>query len=489
MDQTDNFELFDSSSSEPVPKPGQRSRQSEFGQYMTSPEISNFMAGMFTPPACDVVLLDAGAGQASLTTAFVQRWSNKEQRIEAHAYEIDVNMLGGLRRNMSVLASPNVDIEVVEGDFLEHAAHMIALSKGPRYTHAILNPPYGKISASSLHRKWCRVGGLETVNLYSGFIGLSLKLMRPGGEVVAIIPRSFCNGPYYLPFRRLLLGEAAIRRIHLFGSRDRAFKEDAVLQENVIIHLVRGAEQGDVTISTSTDRTFSDMNESIYPFESIVFPDDNQSFIHVPSGEEGEADLRHHATLEDIGLKVSTGPVVDFRVRPHLRQFPEFNDAPLLYPGHFVKGNIIWPRPAFKKPNAIARNVETERLLYPAGFYVLVKRFSSKEEKKRVVAYLIEPEKLGGYEGAIGFENHFNVFHDDRKPLDEATARGLAIYLNGSAFDAAFRRFNGHTQVNATDLRNMTYPDRATIVQLGEWARNNPSASQEEIDKAIIDIE
>ena len=54
---------------------------------------------------------------------------------------------------------------------------------------------------------------------------------------MAIIPRSFCNGPYYRPFRDFILRRGALRHMHLFDSRNKAFKDDEVLQENVIVCL------------------------------------------------------------------------------------------------------------------------------------------------------------------------------------------------------------------------------------------------------------
>lgn len=121
------------------------------------------------------------------------------------------------------------------------------------------------------------------MNLYSGFVGLALELLEPGGEIVAIIPRSFCNGPYYQPFRRFIMSRAAIRHIHLFEARNKAFKDDGVLQENVIIRLERGASQGPVTISTSEDDSFTDYHEKSLPFAEIVFPTmPTSSFISLP---------------------------------------------------------------------------------------------------------------------------------------------------------------------------------------------------------------
>ena len=52
----------------------------------------------------------------------------------------------------------------------------------------------------------------------------------------------------------------------------------------------------------------------------------------------------------------------------------------------------------------------------------------------------------------LGFENHLNVFHQHKHGLPDNLAHGLAAFLNTTAVDEHFRRFNGHTQVNATDL-------------------------------------
>jgi adenine-specific DNA-methyltransferase len=41
-------------------------------------------------------------------------------------------------------------------------------------------------------------------------------------------------------------------------------------------------------------------------------------------------------------------------------------------------------------------------------------------------------------------------------------------YLNSTFVDAYFRQFNGHTQVNATDLRNLRYPSVTQLERLGE---------------------
>lgn len=467
-------------------------KKSQLGQFLTPANTARFMAGLFRPTSeTGCRLLDPGAGIGSLSCAFLERCQAggfSFKSIDVAAYELDNSLHGDLERSLqSYTQIPGFTYKIVDGDFIEEAVTRIQFRYG-NFTHAILNPPYKKISSNSRDRSLLRHVGIETVNLYSAFTALAIALMTPGGQVVAIIPRSFCNGPYYRPFRDFILKRAAIHHIHLFASRDKAFKDDDVLQENVVIFMERDGQQKNVTISTSTDSTFKDITTYIHPFDRIVLPDDPEQFIHVPTSVnhstiELSSAIRY--SLNDIGVKVSTGPVVDFRVKEHLRAMPEPDTVPLLYPGHFSEQHIDWPKQGFKKPNAIQRHHETEKWLYPNGFYCIVRRFSSKEEKRRIVASVVRPDAFQNTT-ALGFENHLNVFHENKHGLPEALAYGLAMFLNTTAIDEHFRRFNGHTQVNATDLRLIKYPSRNTLTTLGEWAmRQKTKLSQTMLDEQL----
>ncbi len=360
------------------------------------------------------------------------------------------------------------------------------------YTHAILNPPYKKINNDSLHRRALRQVGIETVNLYTAFVALAIEAMAPAGVIVAIIPRSFCNGTYYRPFRQLMLGKTALRAMHLFDSRDSAFKDDSVLQENVIVVLERDGVQGDVVVSTSTDDSFVDVQRNVHPFDRIVFPADGELFIHVPTSADAttlEQTPGVQFTLDQIGVRVSTGPVVDFRLGGHLHADAVAGSVPLLYPMHFAQGHgVTWPMPQGRKPNAISVNDDTLPWLMPNGFYCVVRRFSSKEERRRIVANVVCPDDFPDGTEFLGLENHVNVFNDKRRGLNEWLAHGLAVYMNTSAVDEAFRRFSGHTQVNAGDLKKMLYPSRECLMALGAWGRSHADASQDEIDHAFGEL-
>lgn len=462
-------------------------RKSELGQFMTPTAIARFMTSLFTPLGKRRIhLLDAGAGIGSLTAAFASMaLHDKAKSFDVETWEIDTAIhfpltetLNGCRDAFHAAKIP-FNYCLRTEDFIEAVPAQI-------FTHAILNPPYKKINSDSQHRKSLRQAGIETTNLYSAFVALALLSLKDGGELVAITPRSFCNGTYFKPFRKLILEQAALLRVHVFESRDHAFKGDDVLQENVIFHLVKGKPQGEVVISSSINASFLDMTERTVPFSNVVMRDDPDNIFYlVPEGEDPmiEAGIRAYTrTLEELGFGIATGPVVDFRIRSYLRQDMEKGCVPLVYPFHFVNGFISHPKQDSKKPNAILDNEETLKWLMPSGSYVVVRRLTSKEEKRRIVPAVFNPQKVPG--DRIGFENHLNVFHANKKGLPPKVAKGLAVYLGSTLVDQWFRRFNGHTQVNAGDLRAMRYPDLETLTEWGSRVKDS-LPSQEEIDSMV----
>lgn len=439
-------------------------------------------------------LLDAGAGIGSLSAAFLERLQKKEFKFtntQIDAFEIDERLHPVLVRVFIQYSSiPNFHANIIGDDFILAGSNVVSgdifAANSKPYTHAILNPPYKKIHCGSPQRIALHRIGIQVVNLYAGFVALALDLLQESGQLVAIIPRSFCNGQYYKPFRQYLLSHGAIKQLHLFKARDKAFKDENVLQENIILLVEKGAKAKTVVVSRSTDEKFDDYASHVCSIDEIVHNDDRERFIRIPDAAAFDLIGQSHkiaTSLSELGIDVSTGPIVDFRLRQYIREQPEANTVPLLYPGHFSGSKIEWPK-KFRKPNAIIRNDDTEKWLLPNDFYVVTRRFSSKEEKRRIIASIVDPAAFPKAK-SLGFENHLNVFHCHGRGLTQELAWGLMVYLNASALDAHFRRFSGHTQVNATDLRQIKYPTRATLFDLGKWAKKHPQFSQFDVDTEV----
>ena len=469
-------------------KKHKRRDRSKIGQFLTPAPIAHFMAGMFRQDASEARILDAGAGAGVLAAAAVETLigsAHHLQSIKVTAFENDESVLPHLKDTLArceaVCAEENIAFvaETRSEDFVAASVDLIGdrLFGGDtkQFTHAILNPPYKKINAKSRTRKLLNSAEMEVSNLYAAFVWLAAKMLETGGELVAITPRSFCNGPYFRRFRLDLLNMMAVQQIHVFESRQQAFCDDDVLQENVILHAVRGERKPQyVTISSSVGSDFNDVNFCHIPYENVVLPNDRDGFVHLILNNDDEDTMlrmqRFETSLDELGIEVSTGRVVDFRAREYLRLRPEAGTAPLVYPCHFEHGFVRWPLESDKKPNAIISSEQTRALMVPEGHYVLTKRFSAKEERRRVVAAIYDPQWIEA--PLIGFENHLNFFHARGGGLPSKLAKGLALYLNSTLFDRYFRLFSGHTQVNATDLRKMRYPTREQLIKLGVYVKN-----------------
>lgn len=473
--------------------------RSELGQYGTPAPVAQLMAGMFDDPPARVRLLDAGAGVGSLVVAFVVDACARPARprqIDVTAVEVDAAFVPRLRENLEAcraycLARGVVfGFEVVEGDFIDFVVDAEAdlfRRQALAFDCAILNPPYRKIRADSCHRRRLEAIGVRATNLYAAFVALTARLLRPGGQMVAITPRSFCNGPYFKSFRRDLIERTALRRLHVFDSRTEAFGGDDVLQENVIVHAIAGRPPFErVRVSSTSGAPGSPMTVLDVPYHHVV-PPGPDAMIHVISEgmslEVVERMAGFADRLEDLGLTVSTGRVVDFRVAADLRAMPGAGDAPLVYPVHLRSEGVRWPLEGQKKPNAIAITEATRPLLVPPGCYVLVKRFSAKEQRRRIDAWVCETRALG--EGPVGFENHLNFVHRDGAGLDPVIARGLSVWLNSTLVDVYFRLFSGHTQVNASDLRRLPMPDLGRLARLGAAGATDQEAIDDRIAEEI----
>jgi len=480
-----------------------RSNRSEIGQFLTPVAIAQFMSSMFESGPQEVRILDPGAGAGVLFATCVETLifqKNRPISIKVVAYETDSAILpyleDTLKRCQALSVSKGIEFNgiIKHEDFISSAiaetrASLFAVPH-ERFTHAILNPPYKKLNSQTAISRMLYSSDIEVANLYAVFVWLSMLMLGPGGQMVAITPRSFCNGPYFKKFRVSFLRAMSLKQIHIFESRKKAFGDDDVLQENIIYHAVRERQKSEyVTISASEGLDFERAHTISVPYSRVLHPNDRDMFIHLDidctNDRISELMKCFYSSLDKLGLSVSTGRVVDFRAREYLKQLPQQDTVPLIYPCHFSNGFINWPVESGKKPNAITSSAETSDLLVEAGFYVLTKRFSSKEQPRRVMAAIYDPAKIDAQ--LVGFENHLNYFHLHGKGLPHELAKGLALYLNSTVADQYFRQFSGHTQVNATDLRKMPYPPHEQLLRLGAYLKE-VMPNQETID-AIIEKE
>jgi len=298
-----------------------KENQTEMGQFLTPLPVARLMAGMFVHLPSEIRLLDAGAGIGSLSAAFVSQAIQTKptpKSIHLTAFELDSAMIPSLEQTyiecqkLCRCFKIECDYEIKQEDFIKASVEVLLEKDSlfpiqqPRYNCAIMNPPYRKISSDSQTRRMLKSIGIETTNLYTAFLWLLTRQLDPESELVAIIPRSFCNGAYFRPFRLDFLKTMAVRRIHVFEKRDKAFQEGDVLQENIIIHAVKTEDHRQKVIITSNNDPADEdfITREVEP-EQLVYPDDPDAFIRIVPDQMGHQISiqmdRLRTTLKDLG--------------------------------------------------------------------------------------------------------------------------------------------------------------------------------------------
>jgi adenine-specific DNA-methyltransferase len=190
--------------------------------------------------------------------------------------------------------------------------------------------------------------------------------------------------------------------------------------------------------------------------------------------------------LGDYDIAISTGRVVPFRAQQYLLQSPDGSPhVPLLWMHHVKPQKITWPlEENFTKPQYIERTQATLGLLVKNTNCVLLRRFSAKEETRRLVAAPFLANACS-YD-MIGVENHLNYLYGQHHPLSKAEAVGLSTLLNSGLIDRYFRISNGNTQVNASELRALPLPPLSVIQTIGQgWIEENETL---DLDTMVLEI-
>ncbi len=487
------------------------------GLYLTTVPVAEFMAEQITVSGSSMRILDPASGAGVLCCAAVETLAirqPKTQSIELLAYEVDAGLIDPLKATLDYLATwcrtehgIHLKVRIENVDFLIAQAEALWLVHGlipyesddQGFDIVISNPPYFKIAKSDPRAMAVSRVVHGQPNIYALFMAVSAALLRRGGDFIFITPRSFASGPYFQRFRAVLFDIILPAKVHVFGSRRDAFSRDDVLQENIIFagirqdHWYKDETQAVLNISSSCG--VSDIQEPDHlavPMRVSLDPSTVDKVLRLPLSER---DMQVLAlvnswpnTLRSLRLNISTGPVIPFRATKLVDNegcVPETH-VPLVWMNHVCAMQVKWPLNQ-QKPEYIKRK-GAKTLLVPNDNYVLMRRFSAKEEARRLIAapYIAEDFPVP----EVGIENHLNYIYRPGGILSEEEAWGLAAFYNSSILDSYFRCVNGNTQVSATELRAMPLPEHNVIVALGSKVKHleDPIQRLDEIITEMVSI-
>lgn len=473
-----------------------KKERKKYGQFFTSKETAMYMAELFsiTEDKDILTVLDAGAGSGILSCALIEVLQKKKniKKVCLTCYETDNNIFEILQNNLDYVKK-NAEIELeyeiitdnyVTSQYLDFNQMIGRCPEQKKYDIVIGNPPYMKIPKDAPEATAMPEVCYGAPNLYFLFASMGLFNLKTDGQMVYIIPRSWTSGAYFKKFRKYFLAEGKLEHIHLFVSRNKVFDKENVLQETMIIKVKKTQIQpSKVVISSSqTNNDFENVTEIKVPYDVVVSGEDKYVYLVTDVDEikvlETLNKLGH--TLPDIGMKMKTGLTVDFRNRDILRDKNEEGAIPLFYSQHIQDGVVKFP---INKENEY---VVTDRkgLKQQNKNYLFVKRFTAKEERRRLQCGVYLSRKYPQYD-VISTQNKINFIDGLTTELSECVVYGLYVLFNSSIYDSYYRILNGSTQVNSTEINAMPVPELEIIQEIGRKVIKTKDLSEENCDKIL----
>lgn len=443
-------------------------KRKKYGQFFTNVATAQYMASLFefdlTKP--HIELLDAGAGTGILSAAVVQKLQAAGYTGQIHitCYETDNLVLPLLQENLDILRTKaHVSFTVRNDNYITSQSFCKPTLFGEEegiYDYVIGNPPYLKIPKDAAEARSMSPVCHGAPNLYFLFWAMGIYNLKQGQELVYIVPRSWTSGAYFKKFREYLFSHCVLTDIHLFESRDKVFDGESVLQETIIVKVRKTTQRpAFIRITTSATSDFSDVKSFTTSYDTVVA---KNQFVYLVTDEQDAAVLQQvnhfHKTLPEIDLKMQTGIIVDFRTKEVLRNELEEGSYPLLYSQHIKGGRVVWPQ---GKEGEVIKT-DREGYLQKNSDYLLVKRFTSKEEERRLQCGIFLKQKYAQFE-YISTQNKVNFI----KCNSPCITYGLFVLLNSTLYDCYYRILNGSTQVNSTEINQMPIPERAIIEEMG----------------------
>lgn len=473
-----------------------KQERKKYGQFFTSRETACFMADLFTIPDDieQVSILDAGAGTGILSCALVeclQRRTNLKS-IKLTCYENDVRILELLKTNLDYIKCQSkiefsyqiITDNYITSQYMDFNELIGANPNSVKYDIVIGNPPYMKISKDAPEATAMPTVCYGAPNLYFLFATMGLFNLKNDGEMVYIIPRSWTSGAYFSKFREYFLTNGKLEHIHLFVSRNKVFDKEDVLQETIIIKVKKSKEElKNVTITTSqTNNDFHNITKLRVPYDVVV--SGKEKYVYLVTDEKEISVLeklnKWDNTLLSMGLKMKTGLTVDFRNRDILRNEKEEGAIPLFYSQHIKEGIVQFP---IEKEHEY---VVTDKrgLLQKNRNYLFVKRFTAKEERRRLQCGIYLSKRYPEYE-KISTQNKINFIDGLTNDLSECVVYGLYVLFNSTVYDLYYRILNGSTQVNSTEINTIPIPDIDIIQKIGRRLIKSKDLSEDNCDRIL----
>ena len=460
-----------------------KSENIRLGRLFTKKDTARLMASMLTIDEKKNVytILDPGAGTGILAAAAIEEVCKRcpsITQIFITCYENDPVFVPMLKDNLERIRKKcrhdygvKLYVTVYEENYLTDSKnhYTVALFDEKiedKFDIILCNPPLDLIDKSAPEAVAVgKVTQLKTVAAYL-FCRMAAKHLEPKGQLVIILPTTASTSSGLTSFRKEMADSLSLGRIHLFVGKQKNQRRAIPLKKNFILAYTKGEKPQHIEVTTSTDNGVKLTTLPPVPYGFIVDAEDGT--LTLPKSVEDTKIVKHISdlpeTLTSLGLKMSTGLILDSRCDGMLFSDPIKGTVPLIRPSAIKGGQIRFPQPV--KHQYLAAT--SEKLVQRNKNMVIIKRVPAKSDDRFVNSAIYMAAQLPNYK-YISTHNKINFIDtiDKNAEISPRFAFGLFALLNSTIYDRYISIMSKSKQINSKEMKDLPLPPRNIIENIG----------------------
>lgn len=420
-----------------------------------------------------ISILEPSAGCGILVAALVDKIinnSNNLQKIFIDVYEKDKELAKILKQNLECIKKivyeknkVTINYKVICNNFILYNSDKWNKNNPGKYDYIISNPPYKKINKTSEEAVVMNKIIYGQPNIYTLFIVMCIKLLKKDGILVVLSPRSYLTGEYSKKIREYIFENSSLLHIHSFDKRN-IFS--TVNQEVIICTYSKCQNIKNVKLSFNGNLEFETR------FEQILNDKESMSIV-VPKSVEDIKILNKFKQfkyfLDELGYKVSVGPVVQFRNEEYLsKDIYSAKFAPLLICNDIQNNNLIIYdiRENRKKTHNKSISIKNKYLIKNSN-YLLLRKVSARDDNNVITCAVINKNFFN--HTYVGLDNNLLYFlSNNNSELSIEECYGLYCFVNCNQFAHFYSLINGTHTINVTDFSKIKFPSKKIIILIGK---------------------
>jgi len=268
------------------------------GQYYTPREIVDYMVSCLNINEAKIVI-DPACGCGSFLLSIMERLKSKDGNpkyeniygVDLNSYAVNITRLsliikGGCKKELINLIKKNIKIgnSIVSNKYLDNLAfqwprEFSEIFKTGGFDIVIGNPPYVTLKRmkdfdpkESLYSHLIK----GSVNAATLMIGRGLEILKPGGILAFVLPKTILHVESYSRLREYLLKNTKIIQIYDIGLKFKNVRGEQII---LIIKKEKPTSDHEITIKMIEDKSKSLFNQPEYKIKQNLFLKFNKILI------------------------------------------------------------------------------------------------------------------------------------------------------------------------------------------------------------------